>query len=244
MSLRQKIEDNLGIFFTSTLLSGILAGVALHYQPTRNDASPQNTSTSTAPEDASINLRNALAENEKLKTEVRELRSRLNASSGESTSSTAAAVALSELAQRIFGEQDFLEAHVEISRLQVTAEGKISTFITYRNKTDEQLSVAFYGKTFLIDDVGNYFDLDPSSGMGVCCGGPNRDELSGSGVPLVLPAKGEATTTLFFRASNEIEKMGTYYSISSEQVFGNLNASGGWRTKRAFNINIQDMKPR
>jgi hypothetical protein len=77
-----------------------------------------------------------------------------------------------------------------------------------------------HNKTFLVDDSGQHYDLDNSSGIGSCCFGYGGEWHGGF---LDLAAKGSADVTLTFlrrSGSGEPERVPKNFTLTAELTVG------------------------
>lgn len=146
--------------------------------------------------------------------------------------------------------QELPKLRVEVEGLRVTADGGIAVFLAYVNKTQEELTLGLLDerKTFVVDDAGNMFRYQNGSGLS-----GSWSDIQGwrHGTSfLTLPPGMKASASFTFERPREIEKKGTIFSLTSEQVFVVRMEEADRRSRRAarpagsFNITIRDIEPR
>jgi TolB-like protein len=135
--------------------------------------------------------------------------------------------------------QEFPKFRVEVEQLQVSSDGTVTVFLTYTNKTQEDLLIALckpHNKTFIMDSDGNNYSYRESGGIGDVC---LRVQA-----PLTVSPDLSATASLRFR-NNRVVSVGKTFSLSSEQVIVKP-ARPGRRPPRVStqNVSIRNIEPR
>jgi hypothetical protein len=144
---------------------------------------------------------------------------------------------------------------VEAPRAQSHGDTAI-VYIRFTSTTPSRvkmlLAAGFLGddKTFLVDDAGQRYDLDSSSGIGSCCFGFAGGDWKG-GV-LDLAPKGTADVTLTFRRRSlygERERTPKNFTLTAELTIGDTVKlqtwdSLQWQASGSAALNIPDIIPR
>ena len=151
--------------------------------------------------------------------------------------------------------QEFPKFRVEVEGLQIGAKKDVTVFLTYVNKAQEELEImlsspddrtARYqqgGRTFVVDNVGNRYDYQSSSGLS---GSFARGYEPGYfGPPLTLPPGGRITTSFVFSTPRDMDRQGNLFSFTSEQGLVKMKPTGREGTVISlFNITIRSIEPR
>ena len=148
---------------------------------------------------------------------------------------------------KIIKFQDFPKFRVELDALQLGAKGDVTLFLSYINKTQEELLIgrkldtdSFPGrsKIFLVDSAGNRYEFERSSGMDDIHYRDNR--------PLTIGPGMRATASFQFRSREPRETVGKTFSFSSEQVVVKkpIDTNGFYRVDSTHNISLRDIDPR
>jgi hypothetical protein len=144
---------------------------------------------------------------------------------------------------------------VEVTRAQTRGENA-TVYLKFTNTTTARLKMlladGFLGrdKTFLVDDIGQRFTLDNSSGIGSCCFGFAGGDWNGA--ILDLAPKGGGDVTLTFRRRNrygEREREPQNFTLTAELTVGDsvkLQTWHGlqWQSSGSAAINIAGITPR
>jgi len=144
---------------------------------------------------------------------------------------------------------------VEVPRAQTPGENA-TVYVRFTNTTSARVKMlladGFLGrdKTFLIDDNGQRFTLDNSSGIGTCCFGFAGGDWNGA--ILDLAPKGIGEVTLTFRRRNrygERERDPQNFTLTAELTVGDavkLQTWDGlqWQSSGSAAINIAGITPR
>jgi hypothetical protein len=136
--------------------------------------------------------------------------------------------------------QEFPELRVEVTGAQRVGRGDLAVMLAYHNRTDRELVLTLCAgrcgrdKIFVIDDAGNKYAFQGSSGIGTCCWsfGSYRGEL------LTVPAHGTARAILNFRRPSSMEARGSLLTLAASHQAGTVNADDRWRTTANFGVNI------
>jgi TolB-like protein len=147
--------------------------------------------------------------------------------------------------------QEFPRFRVEVDGLKVGRGGTITVFLTYHNKTREDLLIGRMldtnpfpnqNKIFVLDSDGNRYDFEASSGV---------DDVHWRGKePLTIGPNMKATASFHFRASQGIEQAtlkGRTFSFTSEQSIVKKSMECGYQCYKpvsTYNISIRDIEPR
>jgi len=149
--------------------------------------------------------------------------------------------------------QEFPKFRVEVEGLQIGAKKDVTVFLTYVNKTQEELEIMLsvpknytgaerVGRTFVVDNVGNRYDYQSSSGLsGYFARGYEPGYF---GPPLTLPPGGRITTSFFFSPDRDMERQGNLFSFTSEQGLVKMKPTGRGTVIGLFNITIRNIEPR
>ena len=112
--------------------------------------------------------------------------------------------------------QEFSKFRVEVEGLQVGPRG-VTVFLSYVNKTQDELRLmlvgAVFDRTFLIDDAGNRYKYELSSGVS-----GDFHESYVKGAAMILAPGVRATASFTFATPREMEKKGSRFSFTSEQA--------------------------
>jgi hypothetical protein len=154
------------------------------------------------------------------------------------------------------GPRQKLERFIaEVTRAQVHGENA-TLYVRFTSTTTSitkmLLADGFLGanKTFLVDDSGQRFDLDNSSGIGNCCFGFAGGDWHGA--VLELGPKATADITLTFRRRNrsgELERHPQTFTLTAELTMGDVVKRQDWPTSQwqssgSFGLAIPDITPR
>jgi hypothetical protein len=123
---------------------------------------------------------------------------------------------------------------VEVTRAQTHGESA-TVYVRFTNTTNARIKMlladGFLGqnKTFLVDDSGQQYSLDNSSGIGKCCFGFAGGDWQGA--ILDLEPKGMGDITLTFRRRNragEVERQPQSFTLSAELTVGDVVKLQDW----------------
>lgn len=144
---------------------------------------------------------------------------------------------------------------VEVTRAQARGESA-TVYLRFTSTTSARLKMlladGFLGrdKTFLVDDSGQRFNLENSSGVGNCCFGFAGGDWQGA--ILDLAPKATSDVTLTFRRRNrhgERERDPQSFTLTAELTVGeNVKVQGWhapqWQSSGSAAINIASITPR
>jgi hypothetical protein len=145
---------------------------------------------------------------------------------------------------------------VEVPRAQISGDGNATVYVRFTSITTTRIKMLLAGgflgdgKTFLVDDLGQRYDLDNASGIGSCCFGFAGGDWKG-GV-LEMPAKGDAEITLTFRRRGHLgerePERPQALSLTVELTLGDVVRVQGWgqqwRSTATAGISIAGINPR
>lgn len=144
---------------------------------------------------------------------------------------------------------------VEVTRAQTHGESA-AVYLRFTSTTSARIKMlladGFLGsnKTFLIDDSGQHYDLDNSSGIGNCCFGFAGGDWNG-GI-LDLAPKGTADVTLTFSRRNragELERHPQTFTLTAELTVGEIVkrqdwSSPQWQPSGSAGISVPGITPK
>lgn len=166
-----------------------------------------------------------------------------------------AATTLSKAAETPPPRQKLEHLVVEVRRAQTRGENAI-VYIRFTNTTAARLKMlladGFLGqdKTFLVDDHGQTFALDNSSGIGTCCFGFAGGDWNGAILDLAPKGSGEVTLTFRRRSRyGEREREPQNFTLTAELTVGDAVKlqtwdSLQWQSSGSAAINIAGITPR
>ena len=128
---------------------------------------------------------------------------------------------------------------VEVPRAQISGDDA-TVYVRFTSTAPTRIKMLLAagflgdGKTFLVDDLGQRYDLDNASGIGKCCFGLAGGDWQG-GI-LELPPKGNADVTLTFRRRGHWgeplpERAPEMFRLSAELTIGDAVRVDGWGTQ-------------
>jgi hypothetical protein len=145
---------------------------------------------------------------------------------------------------------------VEVPRAQIL-DAKATIYVRFTSTTNARIKMLLPagfqgdGKIFLVDDIGQQYDLDKASGIGTCCFGFAGGDWQG-GI-LELPPKGNAEITLTFRrrgrfGEREPERAAKTFALTAELILGDVAKiqewpNPQWRIAGSASISIADITP-
>jgi hypothetical protein len=143
---------------------------------------------------------------------------------------------------------------VEVPRAHSRGESA-TVYVRFSNTTNARIKLlladGFLGqnKTFLVDDSGQHYSLDNSSGIGKCCFGFAGGDWQGA--VLDLEPKGMGDITLTFRRRNragEVERQPQSFTLSAELTVGDVVKlqdwpSPQWQSSGSAGISVAGIVP-
>jgi hypothetical protein len=144
---------------------------------------------------------------------------------------------------------------VEVTRAQTHGESA-TVYVRFTNTINARIKMlladGFLGqnKTFLVDDSGQHYSLDNSSGIGKCCFGFAGGDWQGA--ILDLEPKGMGDITLTFRRRNragEVERQPQSFTLSAELTVGDVVKlqdwpSQQWQSSGSAGISVAGIVPK
>jgi hypothetical protein len=143
---------------------------------------------------------------------------------------------------------------VEVTRAQTHGDSA-TVYVRFTSTASARIKMfladGFLGhnKTFLVDDSGQHYNLDNSSGIGNCCFGFAGGDWNGA--ILDLGPKGVADITLTFRRQNrtgELERAPQSFTLAAELTVGDIVKlqswpSPQWQSSGSAGISIAGIVP-
>jgi hypothetical protein len=143
---------------------------------------------------------------------------------------------------------------VEVTRAQTDGDSA-TVYVRFTSAASERIKMFLadgllgHHKTFLVDDSGQHYDLDNSSGIGSCCFGYGGEWHGGV---LDLAAKGSADVTLTFlrrSRSGEPQRVPKNFTLTAELTVGNAvkllsSENLQWQSSGSAGISIAGIVPR